>query len=62
VVRPQYFIVARKASAGAGQLLDDLHNDPRVTLLRRFAPASQSQPGDIVEIYHLARGDAAGGN
>lgn len=54
VVRPEYFLMSRKASSNAARLLDDLRSDPRVTMIRRFAPESPDHPGVDVEIYRLA--------
>jgi len=59
IVRPKYFVTARKASAGAGRLLQDLHQNPCVKLLARFAAGSTGTPGDAVEIYRLPHDCAA---
>jgi len=61
IVRPEYFVTARKASAGAGRLLQDLHKDPCVKLLARFAPDTSWSPGDTVEIYQRSQNCQAGG-
>jgi hypothetical protein len=53
ILRPVYFSESRKAGPGAEKLLRDLRSDPRVTLVRRFAPESRYQRGDTVEIYRL---------
>ena len=53
VVRPEYFTKSRRAVPGAFRLLEQLRNDPRVELVRRFEPESHLQPGPVVEIYRL---------
>ena len=53
VVRPGYFVESRKAVSVAARLLEQLRTDPRVTLIRRFAPESKWHPGIPVEIYRL---------
>lgn len=59
VIRPVTFMNSRKTTPHAVKLLEDLRSDPRVRLMKRFAPEAPSYPGDIIEFYHLERGEPA---
>jgi hypothetical protein len=58
VVRPLYFSRSRRAAPQAIRLLEELQDDARVKLVRRFEPESDLQPGPVVEIYRFQGGRA----
>jgi hypothetical protein len=51
VVRPDYLAGARKAKGDGSRLLEDLHKDPNVSLIKKFVGESDDKPGPTIEIY-----------
>jgi len=57
VVRPDYFMGARRANAASARFLRELRSDRRVSMIKRFPADERSRLGPTVEIYRLSLTD-----
>jgi hypothetical protein len=53
VIRPETFAYARRIGEAGPALLNDLRNDPDVTLIKSFRAEPTSRPGPDIDVYRI---------
>ncbi|CAN5295448.1 hypothetical protein BH24PSE2_BH24PSE2_12880 [soil metagenome] len=53
VIRPEAFSDSRKLAEGGVSFLNQLTNDPDVSLMRSFSPGSRERSGPLIHVYRV---------